>query len=200
MATQGEVMTDTQDATFAVLLGAIAVLCLLVTVGVPVVSRLMLRHRLEVIRDACVDAVLTSKLPNLPSVQQFIAATESSAARPQPLSLPRVFAAYVAMMSLGIDVREMTSSPRHPELDQDERDLMGKLEDQLCDAYRSYLKWGTPMSWLLRPLVSFLGSDSPAIDVVPEEDALPAVAREAFQDAGLHASHKSLLRHIYAGR
>jgi hypothetical protein len=193
-------MTDTQGAIFAVLFGAIAIVCLLVAVGVPALSRLMLRRRLEVIRDACVDAVLNGRLRNLPSVQQFIVATESSAARPQSLSLPRVFAAYLAMTSLGVDVREAAPSPRHPELDQAERQIMGELEDRLCDAYRSYLKWGTPMSWLLRPLVSFLGSDDPAIDIVPAEDALPTVAREAFQDVGLHGSPKSRMRQIYVGR
>lgn len=193
-------MTDTQDATFAILLGALAALCLIVIVGVPAVTRLLLRHRLEIIRDACVDAVLGGQLRNLPSVQEFIAATESSAARPRPLSLPRVIAAYMAMTSLGIDVREMNHSPRYPELNRPERLIMDGLEDRLCDAYRSYLKWGTPMSWLLRPLVSLLGAGYPTIDTVPAEGPLPAVAREAFQGTDRHASPKSLIRHTYAGR
>jgi hypothetical protein len=198
-------MTGTQAATFVVLLGALMVLSLIVVIGVPVVTRLLLRYRLEVIRDACVDAVLAGKLRNLPSVQQFIAATESNAARPRPLSLPRVIAAYLAMQSLGIDVRDMSRSPLHPELDQDEQQIMDGLEDRLCAAYRSYLKWGTPMSWLLRPLISYLGSDHPTIDTVttdtvPTGGALPAVAREAFQGADRYAGLRAAVRQTYAGR
>jgi hypothetical protein len=193
-------MTETQAAAFVVLLGALAILCLIVIVGAPAVTRLLLRYRLEVVRDACVDAVLEGKLRNLPSVQQFIADAERSAARPAPLSLPRVIAAYLAMDSLGIDVRNAARSPRYPELNPAERAIMDDLEDQLCEAYRSYLRWGTPMSWLLRPLVSFLGSDYPTIDTVPAEGPLPTVAREAFQGTDRRPGLKSQVRHTYAGR
>jgi hypothetical protein len=200
LAEKGAVMTDAQEAVFAVMLGTLVALCLIVIVGIPAVTRLMLRLRLEAIRVDCVDAVLCGRLRNLQSVQRFIADTESSAARPRSLSLPRVFAAYVAMTSLGIDAREMDLPQRRAELDDAESKFMDGLEERLCDAYRSHLKWGTPMSWLLRPVISLLGSDHPNIASVPAEGPLPAVAREAFQSTDRHASAKSLMRHMYAGR
>jgi hypothetical protein len=190
-------MTGTQAATFAVLFGTLVTLCLLVILGVPGVARLMLRHRLEVIRDDCVDAVLRNELRTLPSVQQFITATEASAMRPRSLSFPRVFAVYQAMVSLGIDVREAAPPPpQYAELGQDERVVMQRLEDRVCDAYRSYLKWGSPMGLLLRLLVSLL---DPTSDKVPAEDALPAVAREASQSPEWHA-RLGFMKHLYVGR
>jgi hypothetical protein len=193
-------MTGMQVATLAVVFATLVALCLLVILGVPGVARLIFRHRLEVIRDECMDATLRNELRTLPSVQQFITTTEASAARPQSLSLPRVFAAYQAMVSLGIDVRKVAPPPRYTELAQHERAVMEELENRVCDAYSSYLTWGSPMSWLLRLVVSFLSAVHPGSDTVPAEDALPAVAREALQGPDWHLAHKSLVRHIYAGR
>ena len=66
LTARGDALTDAQAATFVTLLAALTCLFLLVILGVPRLARLLFRHRLEVIRDDCMDAILDDQLREAP--------------------------------------------------------------------------------------------------------------------------------------
>ncbi len=187
-------------SALAVLLIAMAVLCVLTVVGIPYLTRLLFRHRLEVIRDDCMDEVLRGHLRLLPSVERFLLATEIGSPRPRLLNLPRIFAAYKAMTGLGVDLQQVAPVPSYDELQADEQRIMRWLDYRLCTAYHSYLKWGSPMSWVLQLVVPLISSINPQSRIVEAEDALPALARETLQRTGAATSRRPLAGRLNAIR
>jgi hypothetical protein len=194
-------VTSAQTATFLTLLAALALLFLLVTAGVPRVARLLFRCRLEIIRDDCMDAILDDQLREAPSVGYFLRVIETGAAIPRLLTLPRIFALSRALVDGSIDIEDVAPPPSYADLGPDERGIMHRLDARMCDAYASYLNWGSPVSWILRPFVLLVGRIYPGSDIVKAEDALPAVVRETLRDApDKRARLNPRYGHLFAGR
>ena len=194
-------MTSTQTASFVALIAALVLIYLLAIIGVSRLARLLFRHRLEVIRDDCVDATLEGRLPETPSVRRFLHTVETGAAVSHVLTLPRLFALAQALVDMGVHIEEVALPTCYADLQPVERKIMYQLEERLCCAYKSYLNWGSPASWARRPFISLAGLLRPSGRTAKAKEALPAVAREELEDTTVRPSPALLSpRHIFAGR
>jgi hypothetical protein len=189
-----------QTASFTTLIAALVLICLLVIIGVSRLARLLFRHRLEVIRDECVDAILEGHLHKTPSVRHFLRTVEAGTAVSHVLTLPRLFALAEAMIDVGVPIESIALPTCYADLEPAERKIMYRLEDGLCSAYRSYLNWGSPASWPRRPFVCLAGLIHPSGRTAKAKEALPAVAREELEDTGVRPPTLPSTRHLLAGR
>ena len=183
LTARGNALTSAQTATFVTLLAALICLFLLVILGAPCLARLLFLHRLEVIRDDCMDAVLDDRLREAPSVELFLKVTETGAALPRQLTPPHLYAASRVIVDAGIDIADLAPPPTYEDLGPDERGIMDELDKRMRMAYTAYLKWGSPASWILRPLVFLASRIHPGSDLAKTKVALPDVARETLQEA-----------------
>jgi hypothetical protein len=189
-------VTSAQTAAFASLVISLAVLFLLVILGIPRLARLVFVHRIEVIRDACMDAILDDQIRETSSVRRFVQVTETGAELPHLLTLPRLFALSKAMVDVGIDVSHVASAHTYADLPAAQRGVMLELDDRLCKAYASYLNWGSPAGFVLRPLGALMSRIQPGSAFAKAEDAVPAVARETLAQP----SRRNLSYGNFAGR
>lgn len=182
-------MTSTQTASFVILITALVLILLLLIIGVPRLARLLFRHRLEIIRDECIDAILDDHLREAPSVRHFLRTVETATQISHYLTLSRLFALAWAMIDSGVDTKTAVTPPAsYDDLHRAEREIMRQLDSRLCRAYASYLNWGSPASWPRRPFVALAGLIRPAGHIAMARKALPAVARETLQDTAARRS------------
>lgn len=174
-------MTNAQSAAFTALAVAIITLFFLVIMGVPWIARLLFRKRMEVIRDDLVDAILTDKLREARSVQRFLKAAEAGAEQHRRLTLARIYAVAKASVGSGIDIEATARRPRYSDLEPAERQLMQEFNSRLCQAYVSYLTWGSPSALVLKPLLALIARVHRGSEAVKAKNALPAVARESLR-------------------
>lgn len=173
-------MTSTQIESFATLIAASGVVIILVLVGGPALARLLFSSRLEAIHDAAVDAVLDGQLQPEHPVTIFTEAVDHAAEHPRWLTLARSGAILRALKDLGVDdPTELVSQLSYSELEPHERKIMFALEQRTFAAFRSYLIWGSPLGWVVAPLM-FLIHFHPGKKFTKTDRAVPAVAREAM--------------------
>lgn len=193
-------MTSAQTATLGALTGSLVIPFLLAVIGVPRLARLVFLHRLEVIRDDCIDAILEDRLTEADSVSRFLQVAETGADLPRFLTLPRLFALSRAMVDAGIDVENVAPPPSYSDLRPGERQLMRELDGRMSAAYKAYLNWGSPASWVLRPARFLISHIHPSSAFVKAEVAVPAVARERLTETPLHRARGRLSYEHFAGR
>jgi len=193
-------VTSTQAATLGSLAASIAVLFILAIVAVPRLARLLFLHRIEVIRDNCLDAILDDRLRETTSVKSFLRLVEMGSELPRLITLPRLLAMSRAMVNVGIDLTEMTPPPPYTDLGPAERTLMLKLDKCMCDAYMAYLNWGSPSSFVLRPLSIFVSRIHPGSAFAKAEDAVSVVARETLRNIHVQPAQRNLSYGEFAGQ
>ena len=194
-------MTGAQTASFVVLTTAVVLVYLLVVIGVPRLARLLFRHRLDVIRDECVDAILDGRLHEATSVRRFLRTIDTAMAISRELTLPRIFALAQALVDVGIDLSQVIPRGWYADLEADEQKIMVQLDKRLCHAYGTYLDWGSPVSWVRRPFVLLIEQLRPAGDTAKARKAVAVVARETLQPTA--ARPLPVIpspRHLFAGR
>jgi hypothetical protein len=193
-------LTSAQTVTLGALTGSLLILFMLAVIGVPRLARLIFLHRLEVIRDDCIDAILEDRLKEAASVSRFLQVAETGANVPHFLTLPRLFALSRAMVDAGIDVDKVAPPPSYSDLQPGERQLMRELDERMCAAYKAYLNWGSPASWILRPARFLVSHIHPSSAFVKAEGAVAAVARERLSEAPVRPSRGRLSYQHFAGR
>lgn len=176
----GIVVTSSGVGSFVSLIAAAALVIILILIGIPSLARILLRYRLDTLRDDCVDAILDGKLPRDSSVQSFIRSVERIGPRARLLTLSRAIAMYLAFVKLGTPVSDLTIAPSYHHLTSDERKLMSDFDSRRQAALWSYLIWGSPMGWAIAPVLLVINRRvSPSSPVAKPEDALPKLTREA---------------------
>lgn len=173
-------MTSSDVGSFVSLIMASALVITLILVGIPGIARIVFHFRVEAVRDECMDAILAGRLRPEPSVQSFIRSTEEIGARARRLTLLRAAAVYVALVQLQAPRTVLPEPPSYDDLEPNERALMGNLEERYQNAFWSYLNWGSPIAWLIAPLLRVIGHRiDPASRIVRPRDAVPALTYEA---------------------
>jgi hypothetical protein len=142
-------VTSAQAVAFASMLVAASAIFLLLFIGVPRLARLILVYRVEIIRDDCMDAILADRLPETPSVSRFLGLTDTLATLPYLFTLPRLLTMSRAMITAHAGPAPW---PGYDDLSPGEQSVMIQLEHRFYSAYTSYLNWGSPASWVLRPV------------------------------------------------
>ena len=114
------------------------------------------------------------------------------------------------MVGAGIDVADVAPPPTHDDLGPGERGIMSELDGRMRRAYTAYLKWGSPASWILRPLAVLAGWFHPGSrrKRAKVEVALTDIARETMQESpAVHETPEKpsgrdpvWLAHLFAGR
>jgi hypothetical protein len=193
-------VTSAQIATFVTMAAALALIVLLAVVGTPRLAGLVFVYRLEVIRDNCMDAILDDKLHESTSVRRFLRGIETATAWPEHLTLPYLFAVSQEMVAAGIDVARLGVPPKYDDLGDRESRFMLDLDARMCDAYRSYLNWASPVGWLLRPITIVVSRIRPRSTIAIARGAVHGVAREILrQPIARHGRRGFLYKHC-AGR
>jgi hypothetical protein len=158
------------------LTGTSALVFALVILGGPRLARLLFRQRLEAVRDDCMDEILNGRLRRDPAVDKFLTATARGAERAQWRTLPHLLALYVACVQL--KVRRPAQQPTYTGLQPGEREIMKDLDARVERAYRSYLRWGSPLGWAQALLVLTVRLRHPRAKVI----SLHRLARQAMSD------------------
>lgn len=197
-------MTSAQLGSLVTLVTASAVVIILVLFGTPRLARLLFRHRLESIRDDCVDAILDDRLRREPPVDSFLGLVDYAAEHARWLTLPRALAMYAAYAGLGVDVTELAAIPSYCELEPAERKIMHDLDSRCQAAFWSYMTWGSPFGWVIGLLTLIARRVHPGSKFAKTENALPTITREAMcSERSAYpaaAQWASGSRHLFAGR
>lgn len=173
-------VTGAALGSFIILIAASAIVIVLVLTGGPALARLLVRHRLEAIRDDCVDAVLDGWLQRDESVDHFIRSVERTARCARRVTLLRSLAMYIAIVKLQVSRAEFPTAPSYCDLNPAERKFMHGLEKRQLDALWSYLTWGSPMGWAIAPLLIAINRRvRRTAKVATPKDALPCLTRDA---------------------
>jgi hypothetical protein len=144
-------VTGVQAPALVLLLAGLAPAAGTGVAGLAWLARLRLRHRIEVIRDDGVLAVIDGALPGTPAVCRYLAALEAMAARPGT----GCAAARLHLVTAALpDPRDLTPGQRR---------VLDSLTCRVLAAARSCLIWGRPAAWLL-PGPSCPVTPSPAKD------------------------------------
>jgi hypothetical protein len=104
------------------------------------------------------------------------------------------------MVDVGIDVDKVAPSPSYSDLRPGERQLMRGLDGRMCAAYKAYLNWGSPASWILRPARFLISHIHPSSAFVKAEVAVPAVARDRLTEAPMRPTRGRLSYQHFTGR
>jgi hypothetical protein len=150
------VVAGEQLASFVTIIGAAAGVFTLIVHGVTRQALRAFRYRLEAIRDECVDAIIEKRLRRSPPVEALLNDLALSSACAKEITLARVLAIRRAVEELGIDLdaaSEQTPAG-HEDLSPDERGLVNKYTHDLFCAWSTYLKWGSPLGWILTPVAA----------------------------------------------
>jgi len=198
-------VTSTQIESFVTLIATSGAVIILVLVGGPTLARLLFRSRLEAVHDAAADAVFDGRLRPERPVKTFMAAVEHGAEHARWMTLARSGAILRALKDLGVDdPAELFPPLSYGELEPDERRIMHGLEQSTYAAFRSYMIWGSPLGWVLGPLMLVIHIH-PGRRFTRTDQAVPVVAREAMCGGGGAYREASqwaggLRRQSYAGR
>lgn len=149
-------MTGSDIGSFVSLIAACVIVLTLIVTGIPYLARVLFRHRVEVLRDECVDAIFDGKLRPEASVKSFIRSTENIGPRARRLTLLRALVTYVALVRLQTPRSVLPPPPSYPDLGPDEQLIMGALDKRYQDAFRSYLSWGSATAWIVAPLLKVI--------------------------------------------
>jgi hypothetical protein len=169
-------LTSAQIAVIGAMVSALALVSLFAVTGIPRIARLVFVHRLEVIRDDCVDAILAGQVSESPSVARFLKVAETGAEQPRLLTMPWLFAVSRAMIDLGVVIPDTSSVPGYDDLPPAAGERMKQLHRRLCAAYRSYLAWGSPAGWILHTIGLIARLLHPGSTLARTDYAVPAAA------------------------
>jgi hypothetical protein len=169
-------MTGSDIGSFVSLIAACVIVFAVIIVGIPYLVRVLFRHRVEVLRDECVDAIFDGKLRPEASVKSFIRSTENIGSRARRLTLLRALVAYVALVRLQTPRSVLPTRASYSDLEPREATILSDLEKRYDDAFWSYLSWGSATAWLIAPLLKVIFRRvNPKADAATEREVLPMV-------------------------
>jgi hypothetical protein len=169
-------VTGADVGSFVSIVAASVLVMALIVTGIPALARVLFRHRVEALRDECVDAILDGKLRPEPTVESFIRSTEQIGSRARRLTLLRAITMYIALVRLQTPRSVLPAQATYSDLEPDEARIFSDLERRYKDAFWSYLSWGSATAWIIAPLLKVIFRRvNPKADVATEREVLPMV-------------------------
>lgn len=149
-------MSGSQAGVFGLWIGTVVVGAVLVFSVAPALARTIFRERLDAVRDDCMDAVLAGRLAMTEPVEQFLRALKVQNHIARELTLVRVGMIVVSLRRIGADFTAAGRGVSFADLKPEERKLLHAYAGRVNAALSSYLVWGSPLGWVLAPLIFIL--------------------------------------------